>query len=318
LAGTGGGGVFGLPCTTNQDCPSDAICCDGSDPSCDNTRLPSGDSRNPGEFVVSADSLSVTDAITGLVWQRDSLGARAGCSNDLNCSGTEAQAYCASLVLGGISGWHSPRWMELLTLLNITPEMLSIDQQAFPNGSQILWTSSVFAGGPGIDLYIDFSEATTSYCSNDSPSSVRCVRGARCYPTVRFAVLDGGLVRDTLTELVWQQQGSSTMMTWADAQSYCSSLVSGGSGFRLPTLRELNSLVDLTLTSEPAIDNTAFPNAGPRAYWTSSPYNGRYPVGSSTNVRYGDFAFRYSNSCESSGSQNWTEVTDKLLVRCVR
>lgn len=32
----------------------------------------------------------------------------------------------------------------------------------------------------------------------------------RCYPISRFVELTGGLVRDTLTELVWQQDGSGT------------------------------------------------------------------------------------------------------------
>ena len=35
----------------------------------------------------------------------------------------------------------------------------------------------------------------------------------RCYPTNRFVVLAGGLVSDTLTNLVWQQQASRTTMS---------------------------------------------------------------------------------------------------------
>jgi hypothetical protein len=76
-------------------------------------------------------------------------------------------------------------------------------------------------------------------------------------PLSRFVVVSGGLVQDTLTSLVWQQQPSTTTMSLADAQTYCSS---AGSGFRLPTLKELLSIVDLTVTSGPPIDQTAFPN----------------------------------------------------------
>jgi hypothetical protein len=126
-------------------------------------------------------------------------------------------------------------------------------------------------------------------------------------------VVDGGLVHDTLTGLVWQQQGSTTAMTWADAQSYCSSL---GSGFRLPTLKELDSLVDPTAASGPTIDKTAFPDTGGKAYWTSSPYVGP-DVYSSGDARFGDFSDTYSNDCEG-GSQNWASLGSKLMVRCVR
>jgi len=103
----------------------------------------------------------------------------------------------------------------------------------------------------------------------------------RCYPTTRFVVLSGGLVRDTLTQLVWQRDGSGTRTgcsgsgsltcTWAEANSYCSSL---GSGFRVPTVKELNSLVDLTVTSGAMINQDAFPSTPAEWFWTSSPYAG--------------------------------------------
>ncbi|MGC9986354.1 MAG: hypothetical protein ABSF35_22385 [Polyangia bacterium] len=48
----------------------------------------------------------------------------------------------------------------------------------------------------------------------------------------RFVVLDGGFAHHTLTNLVWQQEASGTTMSWADAQTYCSS-VSEGSKRRL-------------------------------------------------------------------------------------
>jgi hypothetical protein len=80
-------------------------------------------------------------------------------------------------------------------------------------------------------------------------------------------VLEGGLVRDTLTRLVWQQQASSTTMIYADAQTYCSS-----SGLRVPTIKELFSIVDRRLTSTPAIDGVAFPNTPSTDFWTSTIY----------------------------------------------
>ena len=129
----------------------------------------------------------------------------------------------------------------------------------------------------------------------------------RCYPTSRYVALAGGLVRDALTELVWQQQASSTTMIWADAKTYCSSL-----GFRLPTIKELASLVDLTVTSGATINQTAFPGAPATTFWTSSPY-----AGSSGSVWIVDFSYGYS-SLFNGGDSGYGGVGDDHSVRCVR
>ena len=309
---TGSSGALGLPCMTDEDCRPDATCCDGSSPGCDGTRLPSGEGTTPGEFVVSADGLAVTDTVTGLIWQRDGSSPRLECSghSNLDCTWAEAQAYCASLVLGGVSGWRLPGWMELLTILDPTT-VPAIDETAFPNPPwESFWTSSAYLGrAGGWELYVDFGNGTSGFCVRGVNHRVRCVRGSRCYPNSRFVVLEGGLVRDTLTGLVWQQEGSSTAMPWADAQSYCSSL---GSGFRLPTLKEIDSLVDPTVPTGATIDKT-FPSTGTDAFWTSSSC-----LGSSTSSRYGDFSWRDSNYCELGGGNNCSSVGNSLRVRCVR
>jgi hypothetical protein len=312
-AGGTGSGVYGLPCTTNRDCPSDTICCDGSDPGCDGTRLPTGDGGTPGEFVVSADGLTVTDTITGLIWQQDNYGPRAGCTAPTpdECSLEEAQAYCASLALDGVSGWRVPAWKELVTLIDVRPMYGIVDPYGFPGNPYGSWTSSLNAGKPKQELYVDLGDGTSQYCAIDY-RMVLCVRGSRCYPKARFVVLDGELVLDRLTGLVWQQQGGTTKMTWADAQSYCSSL---GSGFRLPTLRELDSLVDPTTSQGPTLDK-AFPSTGKEKYWTSSPF---VQAGAAARyARYGDFSSMDSNDCMRGSSQNWSLVTDSHMVRCVR
>jgi hypothetical protein len=256
-----------MSCTSNQDCPSDATCCDGSDESCDGTRLPSADGANPGELVVSADGLTVTDTTTGLLWQRDGSGPHAGCSDsEGSCTWAEAKAYCAALTLGGVSGWRLPGVMELLTIVDVTTAWPSINPTAFPNTpADSFWTSSPDTGSSGDAWCVDFNKGH-SLSSDESGNCgrVRCVRGSRCYPTNRFVVPDSGLVRDTLTHLVWQQQASTTDMAWADVQSYCPS------GFRLPTMKELMSIVDLTVASGPRINQAAFPNTQPENFWTSS------------------------------------------------
>jgi hypothetical protein len=124
----------------------------------------------------------------------------------------------------------------------------------------------------------------------------------RCYPNVRFTAAGAGLVNDTLTGLVWQQQASGSTMTRSEAATYCSS---AGSGFRLPTIKELDSLVDLTVTSGATINQTAFPSTPAEKFWSSTLY-----AGGATYAWYVDFAV--------SGDSNADGVAKSFRVRCVR
>jgi hypothetical protein len=121
----------------------------------------------------------------------------------------------------------------------------------------------------------------------------------RCYPIKRFAAPSGGVVRDDLTGLNWQQQASPTSMTWAAAQDYCPS------GFRLPTVKELSSIVDFAVAPPgPAIDQTAFPGTPAEGFWTSSPYAGL--AGYAWLVLFTD------------GYSSYVGATNNCRVRCVR
>jgi hypothetical protein len=97
--------------------------------------------------------------------------------------------------------------------------------------------------------------------------------GGATAPATRytFPVLDGiSVVMDDKTQLAWQRASSvETTYAWSDAQAYCDAL---GAGFRLPSMKELQTIVDES-TTRPALDTGAFPN-GPEAayYWTSSSF----------------------------------------------
>jgi hypothetical protein len=316
VGGEAGNSTYGKPCGTNLDCTSDAICCDGSDPTCDGTRVPPGDGGNAGEFIISADGLTVTDTITGLVWQIDDMGPRAGCTcppggdptactagESIVCSWKEAQAYCASLLLGGVSGWRLPAAVESLTIRSLVS---STDPSAFPG--ELGRRDWIAASHGEYGLYFDSYYDKLIYCPDATIHLyVRCVRGSRCYPKTRFAALDGGLVREMLTGLVWQEKGSPTVMDWVDAQSYCASL---GPAFRLPTFRELVSL--LGLSSGPT---TPFPGGVDGAFWTSTP--GRVPPGESTSYAlYVDYSSG-QETCETA-YYSGAAVSSSHNVRCVR
>jgi len=91
------------------------------------------------------------------------------------------------------------------------------------------------------------------------------------------------MVRDNVTGLIWETKiddGSihdkDNTYTWQDAQdvfvaSLNASSFGGYTNWRMPTLMELASLVDIG-TNSPAIDITFFPNTVSSNYWSSTTY----------------------------------------------
>jgi len=93
----------------------------------------------------------------------------------------------------------------------------------------------------------------------------------------------GGTVVDSATGLAWQQTIATTggddgagRSTWANAKSYCAGL---GGGYRLPTAKELLTIVDFS-KANPSIDTSAnaFPNTPSDPFWSATPLRGSPPA----------------------------------------
>jgi hypothetical protein len=76
-------------------------------------------------------------------------------------------------------------------------------------------------------------------------------------------------VKDLRTKLTWQQAAPEMSYARMDASAYCASLALDGSGWRVPGVGELQTIVDERRAS-PAIDPTAFPGTAVDFFWTSS------------------------------------------------
>lgn len=105
-------------------------------------------------------------------------------------------------------------------------------------------------------------------------------------PNSRFTTSNGGIVADSVTGLVWMR--CSVGQSWNNIASDCTGeanrypwggtfsaaegyVFAGESDWRLPNIKELASIVELSCWS-PAINETVFPGTQ-NPYWSVSPYS---------------------------------------------
>lgn len=79
-------------------------------------------------------------------------------------------------------------------------------------------------------------------------------------------------VTDIATGLMWQQEDDNVPRNWENAIIFCEELNNANyQNWRLPNIKELQSIVDLT-TTNPTIDPIAFPSTNTYLYWSSTTY----------------------------------------------
>ncbi|HXJ21341.1 MAG TPA: DUF1566 domain-containing protein [Polyangia bacterium] len=261
---------------------------------------------NPMAYSVSVDG-TVTDDVTGLVWQQTPPSSQYTWSN--------AKTYCPGLSLAN-RRWRLPTPIELASLIDdtVVSPGPTINATAFPGtpANSSFWSSLADAGQTGYAWAVGFGGGFVDTYATSSTFSVRCVgidpnatadAGA---PPARYTSA-GATVYDAGTRLTWQEFPAPTPMTWADAKAYCAgSLVAalGGTGWRLPTKKELLTLVDFGVARPgPTIDTTAL-DATADYFWSASPLAGM--SASAWRVYFG------------MGNPEADVMSNTAQVRCVR
>lgn len=258
---------------------------------------------------------TVLDHATGLQWEQTVGASTFGWA--------AAAGYCNSLTLGGKTDWRLPTTAELASLVDLSTNAApAISPYAFPSTPTTLhWTAETLRSA-GVRAW-SVSGNNGSQVSYDIAATnfgrVRCVRSVSspARPSVRWQVDDSmGLVFDLRTGLQWQRSPSPTggangngLFTHSAAVAACDGLVLGGhDDWRLPSLREAQSILDLQKTTAPAYDSQAFPTspAGTFGYvWTSTIYG--FGATSAWVVEYG-----------SSAGTSPRDLGDAYALRCVR
>ncbi len=106
----------------------------------------------------------------------------------------------------------------------------------------LFYVLAVRAGEAGGRVSLPKTGQTTSHATGDDGDLQMGV----AWPDPRFTDNGYGIIYDNLTGLMWEQESSGTMASWADALDYANDLVlCGHSDWRLPNVNELESLLNL-------------------------------------------------------------------------
>ncbi|MBN2108610.1 MAG: DUF1566 domain-containing protein [Deltaproteobacteria bacterium] len=91
-----------------------------------------------------------------------------------------------------------------------------------------------------------------------------------------YTDLGNGIIKDNVTGLMWQKATAPGTYTWQQAVDYCNNLSLGGyTDWYLPTIMELSTLVDSSISSPgPTINTNYFPDTVVSDYWSSTVFAG--------------------------------------------
>ena len=242
---------------------------------------------NPLSFTDNGDG-TITDNNTLLMWQKTDGG---------EMTVESAIAYCSDLVLAGFSDWRLPTGIELFSINHYNHLNPALDTNYFTKtAAQYWWTSETQADDPSKVWVVNAGGGIGAHPKTETVSAggtklfqVRAVRTlvTTTFPVSHFTDNSDGTIRDNFTGLIWQKIQSPDAMTWEDALAYCSSLsLAGKNDWRLPNVKELQSLNDVTL-SKPSFNKNYFTNVLGGNYWSSTTMVNTATVAWDINVDYG-------------------------------
>jgi hypothetical protein len=210
---------------------------------------------------------TVTDNVTGLMWQQ--VPVANGYSYE------EASDYCKSLELGGYDDWRIPTTKELFSISDFSQGWPYLDTTYFSlaeTGGNVskdeqYWTERYVGttvegqsnAAFGVNHGTGHIKAYAAGVSGPRGNYVRAVRG-NTYGVNNLEDNGNGTVTDHATGLMWQKADSGAGMDWENALSYSeNSTLAGYNDWRLPNVKELQSIVDYS--HSPSAEDVA--NKGP-------------------------------------------------------
>lgn len=256
---------------------------------------------------------TVTDKTTGLTWMRCLVGQfwyNGACNGNYEAYYQESEVTGMTSTFAGYSDWRVPKIRELLSIIDKNT-LTGFDPILFPNVMEFMWsaTRGIFSSGSGaydqLWSVINGSEGPTA-----GGGHIQLVRGqsstilSDSRPDADYANLGDGTVIHTPTKLMWKRCAQGQTWTGTTCEGYASAFVwdealrnadsenfAGYSDWRLPSIDELESLLDYTSANYQVnvsdnervrINQTSFPNTPtyhwhystvePYYFWSGTPY----------------------------------------------
>ncbi|MFN8308822.1 MAG: DUF1566 domain-containing protein [Chitinophagales bacterium] len=221
-------------------------------------------------YKVNGDG-TVTDTVTGLMWQQTDGGEMRW---------EEAITFCDTLTLGNYTNWRLPDCHELFSILNEDALNPAIDTNYFQRTSAEYWWSSEVQANDSSKIWVtNAGGGVGNHPKNETLSAggtkrfhVRAVRDQSA-PTAlnnQFTNHVDGTVIDSLTGLIWQSIPAADSLNWEDALHYADTLQLGNfQDWRLPNIKELQSLNDESRIN-PSLNTSYFPLSTSVKYWSST------------------------------------------------
>jgi len=123
-------------------------------------------STNQPSYTDNGDG-TITDHVTGLIWQKEDDGLSRTWYNAVN--------YCVNLTLADCSNWRLPTKRELISIVDFGKYNPAIDTNFFPNNAPYYWSSTT--SGFSSAWHISLNNQATHDWSKIFPDTfVRCVR----------------------------------------------------------------------------------------------------------------------------------------------
>jgi len=212
---------------------------------------------------------TVTDNATGLMWQQS--------PENSGYTWQEAVDYCEDLVLAEYDDWRIPTTKELFSISDFSQGWPYLNTDYFDlagtgevTKDEQYWadyyvgvTVEGGAGGAAFGVNHATGHIKAYAASSAGPiggKRVRAVRGDNNYGINNFVDNSDGTITDRATGLMWQQDDGGETMDWPTALTYAESATTAGyDDWRLPNIKELQSIVDYT--KSPTATDAA--NVGP-------------------------------------------------------
>jgi len=264
-------------------------------------------------FYLNNGNGTITDTITGLMWQQVDGG---------EMTFDKATTYTNDLVLGGFSDWRMPTVLELHSILHLDKNNPALNTTFFTSPSAQYWWSSqkqvndatkawVTNAGGGVGNH-PISETVSA--GGTKKFHVRAVRDVSPPTTIATRFLDNknGTTTDQLTGLIWQQVPTDSM-TWEQALITAEALSLGGSNlWRMPNIKELQSISEATIYN-PSINKTYFSGISTSQFWSSTSLSNQ-----STKAWYLDTQFGITSQVVKTNKLKLLAVRSATTVTSVR